>query len=805
MAVFLSPVGGVAAQFFTNTGAVLTGGKIYTYAAGTTTPATTFTSSNGATPCTNPIVLDAAGRVPSGGEIWLTDGVLYKFVLKDSNDVLIATYDNISGINSNFVAFINQQQIITATAGQTVFNLSISYAPGTNSLSVFVDGVNQYGPGAQYAYTETDADTVTFVSGLHVGAQVKFTTSQLQGGGATDAQQVSYIPPFINSVATNVEAKLAQTLSVKDFGAVGDGATDDTTAFTNAITAAGVLQCALYVPGTADFYKVVNEFTVPSGVTIVGDGWGSKIKQTTANKNIFIAGSFSKFDNLHLIGLGSSGTTFAATNCGIYADQVGNFTVANCFVEQFEGSGVEVRRCHDFEIIDNFFFANIWSSYGSGVPGASTADILLYSAAANSNRILIQGNYCLSNNSQGIFVDALGGNADIIVSNNICVTLNPATCTLTGAWTEFAMTSNASALQRRHAIVISYTFQSQDGPRCVVEANVCRNTGWTGIYKEGASQGPVVIANNICSNNGYGLSNALSGGIFAYVDGNELIQGNYIYNFRNTDASGSGGITLVATTAPTNRAQVKNNTIKYSFNNGIFLGTNSAFVDVTNNTILSSSLCDIVWEAAPATAGVGNHVFAYNNILRTTGNLVAAIRIDAQASTYPTIIKQNIINGVNNTTSSSNNSGVRVSATNPQYVEIQENRIEKFYNGVYIDAVWTGRNFDVVLENNTLNNCAVGFVIKANSNNVTVPLVNNEYPLTTTQTDADGFFVAGRVCQRESKRLVWETTSAVPTVGSWIQGDRAYFTAPTASGFIGGVCVSTGTPGTWKTYGAISA
>ncbi len=81
----------------------------------------------------------------------MTDGLIYKFVLKDSNDVTIATYDNISGINSNFVAFVNQQEIVTATAGQTVFNLGISYQPGTNSLSVFVDGVNQYGPGAQYA------------------------------------------------------------------------------------------------------------------------------------------------------------------------------------------------------------------------------------------------------------------------------------------------------------------------------------------------------------------------------------------------------------------------------------------------------------------------------------------------------------------------------------------------------------------------------------------------------------------------------------------------------------------------------
>jgi hypothetical protein len=109
MAVNLSLFAGAGAQFFDNSGVILTGGKIYTYLAGTTTPAATYTSSSGSTAQANPIILDSSGRVP--GEIWLTSGVVYKFVVKTSTDVLIGTYDNISGAND--IVYVNNAANIT--------------------------------------------------------------------------------------------------------------------------------------------------------------------------------------------------------------------------------------------------------------------------------------------------------------------------------------------------------------------------------------------------------------------------------------------------------------------------------------------------------------------------------------------------------------------------------------------------------------------------------------------------------------------------------------------------------------------
>lgn len=79
-------------QFFGTDGLPLVGGKLYTYAAGTTTPIATYTDNTQANLNTNPVILDSAGQA----SVWLTDSITYKYVLTDANDVTLFTVDYVS-------------------------------------------------------------------------------------------------------------------------------------------------------------------------------------------------------------------------------------------------------------------------------------------------------------------------------------------------------------------------------------------------------------------------------------------------------------------------------------------------------------------------------------------------------------------------------------------------------------------------------------------------------------------------------------------------------------------------------------
>lgn len=112
-------------QFFDSDGAMLVGGKLYTYVAGGTTPIATYTDATGGTNNTNPIILDAYGAA----DVWGNIQQQYKFVLKDADDNTIFTiddieYDNIFGENITWTG--NHIFSGTVTLGSVLGNVTFS-------------------------------------------------------------------------------------------------------------------------------------------------------------------------------------------------------------------------------------------------------------------------------------------------------------------------------------------------------------------------------------------------------------------------------------------------------------------------------------------------------------------------------------------------------------------------------------------------------------------------------------------------------------------------------------------------------
>ena len=211
MAVNLSPIGN-GFQFFTTTGLPLAGGYLYTYQAGSTTPLATYTDNGGTSSNTNPIQLGTDGRPPA--EIWLTYGVNYKFVLADSTNAVIQTYDNLYGIIG-----------VQATSGATIpaglismWSGSIGSIPsgwylcdGSNGTPNLTDRFI-VGAGSTYAVNGTGgANSVTLTTNnlpahTHTATSTvtdpgHFHTAGVQLGAST-GQNASGAPNFINSVNT---------------------------------------------------------------------------------------------------------------------------------------------------------------------------------------------------------------------------------------------------------------------------------------------------------------------------------------------------------------------------------------------------------------------------------------------------------------------------------------------------------------------------------------------------------------------------------------------------------------------------
>jgi hypothetical protein len=165
MTVLLSPIGNSMTPFVGLDTLPLAGGLLYTYQAGTTTPLTTYTGVDGLIPNSNPIVLGVNGISPT--PIWLTSTNTYKFVLATSANVVLYTYDNISGIPSaGTVINVPTGGIIMWSGAATAIPTGYALCNGNNGtpnlLDSFVVGAgNSYAVNAKGGFASSGVMTST--------------------------------------------------------------------------------------------------------------------------------------------------------------------------------------------------------------------------------------------------------------------------------------------------------------------------------------------------------------------------------------------------------------------------------------------------------------------------------------------------------------------------------------------------------------------------------------------------------------------------------------------------------------------
>lgn len=561
MSVNLSLFAGAGWQFFTDNGVPLSGGLLYTYAAGTTAPETTFIDNGGATQNTNPIILDAAGRPPS--EIWLSANTSYKFVVKTSIGTLIRTYDNIPGANDS------------------------------TSLDNFIVALAN-------------------------------TSNIAQGDALVGFKQANANIILTGAVGKTVHDKLTEFVSVKDFGAVGDGVTDDTAAIQAALDAVINLGNANQDPKV--LYFPIGQYLVTQ-ITIgyITGGTGSAATKDAYYKNIYCDGVIlgtnatdaivkiegalgCNFNSLRVTNLSTAVGSIAVkasrsyivnwNNCRFKGGQYAHLLQGN--LNNYYGCAFNEASLGGFAIVGNTancvnnaayscdFEKNAgWGIYVNRTSGTPYADLVCRSCYFESNDL---GHVRIYNNLGDVSFEScyLAMNDDLIDGIVIGGTLT-------------SSTSNATRIEN----CLFYANNSALSFNCVARASGTAITAMGGIKYTSN-----VLAGLTNSNTVLGFTQAYSGSVnSALQNAINLYNQNRYVNIKNYDFS---TLTGGAATAPTLWTAAGGTTLtsgttisEYGFGNSIIIDTNYAYQLLT---IRAYTLYEISYyaktSAGTATAGV---------------------------------------------------------------------------------------------------------------------------------------------------------------------------------------------------------
>jgi len=492
-----------------------------------------------------------------------TVGVDMTIPLKDDRKGKLLSFNSVTGAPE-----ASTLSVLYDSAAWTPYNFTgngstVAFTLGStpnseNNTQVYIDGVYQQKDG----YNVSGAVLTFSVAPPNLSTIEVMVTSAL-AVGATSSDLVSYTPAGTGAVATTVQAKLRETVSVKDFGAVGDGTTDDTSAIQAAIDYVSVtgIDGTVIIPkssGKYIFTAIVNK----SNVTLKGTGGVLKLKDNTcidAGVNYYPIGNIGvgdvncKYDGLIIDGNSTNNTLF---NVADAITCTGKFSsVLNCKITDAPDSGIMFSDAA-FGICSNNEVSGATDAgiYSNGTEGTEDTEGMIVTNNRIENCVYV-----------GIAVKRSG--IDYIVTNNTIVNCgNGVTLTDFGLGT--GGHPNNISISNNYLKDIGYPYRSSSpAPAEVgITAQICDN---------------VSITNNILKNvSGVGIN----------IDGSRkcIVTGNLVVGYTTSPSTGTYGNTGIL--AETRSAQtpvdciISSNLVRDVDDDGIYLKAITYSV-ITNNII----------------------------------------------------------------------------------------------------------------------------------------------------------------------------------------------------------------------------
>jgi hypothetical protein len=344
-------------QFESAAGVPLSGGKVYTYAAGTTTPQATYTDYTGATPNANPIILNSRGEAA----IWL-GSASYKFKLTDANDVEIWVVDYISAPTSG---------VSPVLSGNVVID---SDTPGP-ALKITQTGT---GPVLR-VQDSADPDTTPFIidNAGNVGIGTATPSAQLETTGA---------------------AKFASATITTPLGVASGGTGLATLTANNVVLGNGASAPTFVAPGTAGNLLTSNGTTWESTAAPV------EIPSQTGNagKVLGTNGTAVSWGSSIVAGTAQTPTTTNADFTGI-PSWVRRITVAFSGLSTNASTAVTLRLGTGGVFATTGYVCDVWQGGSGNTAATSTTDFLL-DAAGQTAATSRNGSVVLNNVSGNIWV-----------------------------------------------------------------------------------------------------------------------------------------------------------------------------------------------------------------------------------------------------------------------------------------------------------------------------------------------------------------------------------------------------------------